>query len=177
MFRPLQEIRVHLPRVRRDSDYRQLLNSASSLKSITSSLMKTGLLGQFSVAEEQPLPIAKLRVLAAETERSREGWRTPLSLSGHAGTQFYPLRGFPPCNNIIFVASPAWAHIKWVSDWRMKNQSINKIGPCEKTTEAMYKENLLRNKTLAFCLPYRGSKPRRTACALFMPRYPMECLL
>ena len=53
MFCPLQEIREHLPRVRRDSDYRQLLESASSLRTITSSLMKTGLLGQFSVAVEQ----------------------------------------------------------------------------------------------------------------------------
>lgn len=53
MYCPLQQVREQLPRSRRDSDHRQLLNSASSLHTIKASLIITGLPGQFSAAVEQ----------------------------------------------------------------------------------------------------------------------------
>lgn len=36
-----------------------------------------------------------------------------------------PTRGFPCALNIIFVVPLAWAHLRWISDRRMKNQSVN----------------------------------------------------
>lgn len=46
--------------------------------------------------------------------------------SGHVGTGFNLPQGFLPCAlNIISVGPLAWVRLRWISDRRMKNQSVN----------------------------------------------------
>ena len=53
MFCRLNDIKERLPNVRISDDYRRLVNDHKSLKIITSLLMRTGYLGQFSTAVQQ----------------------------------------------------------------------------------------------------------------------------